>query len=85
MIAAVALAHDLPLYISNPANFADIDGLRVGQCRILSPDMETYRGETASVYPDMSPCRGDRRSYSPVGRSTWPPNCLRIAEISLPP
>ena len=29
MIAAVALAHDLPLYTSNPADFAGIDGLRV--------------------------------------------------------
>jgi predicted nucleic acid-binding protein len=29
MIAAVALAHGLPLYTSNPADFAGIDGLRV--------------------------------------------------------
>lgn len=29
MIAAVALAHDLPLYTSNPADFTGIDGLRV--------------------------------------------------------
>lgn len=29
MIAAVALAHDLPLYTCNPEDFAGIDGLRV--------------------------------------------------------
>ena len=29
MIAAVALAHDLPLYTCNPDDFAGIDGLRV--------------------------------------------------------
>ncbi len=29
MIAAVAVAHDLPLYTCNPADFADIEGLTV--------------------------------------------------------
>jgi tRNA(fMet)-specific endonuclease VapC len=29
MIAAIALAHDLPIYTCNPADFRGIDGLRV--------------------------------------------------------
>jgi predicted nucleic acid-binding protein len=29
MIAAIAIAHDLPLYTSNPDDFAGIDGLEV--------------------------------------------------------
>jgi tRNA(fMet)-specific endonuclease VapC len=29
MIAAIALAHDLPVYTCNPDDFADIDGLEV--------------------------------------------------------
>lgn len=29
MIAAIAIAHDLPLYTCNPHDFRDIDGLRV--------------------------------------------------------
>jgi tRNA(fMet)-specific endonuclease VapC len=29
MIAAVALANDVPLYTANPSDFAGIDGLRV--------------------------------------------------------
>lgn len=29
MIAAIAVAHDLPLYTANPADFAGIDGLDV--------------------------------------------------------
>jgi predicted nucleic acid-binding protein len=29
MIAAIALAHDLPLYTANPDDFAGIDGLEV--------------------------------------------------------
>ncbi|GAC1581418.1 MAG: hypothetical protein NVS3B24_17920 [Candidatus Dormibacteria bacterium] len=29
MIAAVAVAHDLPLYTANPSDFAGIDGLKV--------------------------------------------------------
>jgi tRNA(fMet)-specific endonuclease VapC len=29
MIAATAIAHDLPLYTCNPADFAGIEGLRV--------------------------------------------------------
>src|SRR5947209_5825530 len=33
------------------------------------PDMETYRGETASVHPDMSPCRGEKRRGESVGVS----------------
>ena len=29
MIAATAIAHDLPIYTRNPADFAGIDGLEV--------------------------------------------------------
>ncbi|MDF1522800.1 MAG: type II toxin-antitoxin system VapC family toxin [Trueperaceae bacterium] len=34
MIAAIALAHDLPLYTANPHDFAGIDGLEV---RVVAP------------------------------------------------
>jgi tRNA(fMet)-specific endonuclease VapC len=29
MIAAIAVAHDLPVYTCNPADFSGIDGLQV--------------------------------------------------------
>ncbi len=34
MIAAIAVAHDLPLYTANPDDFAGIDGLEV---RVVAP------------------------------------------------
>lgn len=37
LIAATALAHNLPLYTSNPADFTGIDGLEVHEVRSADP------------------------------------------------
>lgn len=36
MIAAIAIAHDLPVFTTNPADFTDIDGLSVVDVRVAN-------------------------------------------------
>jgi tRNA(fMet)-specific endonuclease VapC len=38
MIAAIAVANDLPVYTCNPANFRGIDGLEIIAVPIPEPD-----------------------------------------------